>query len=399
MASNRGVAYIGPGKVEVQGIEYPKLIGPGGRKCEHGVILKIVTTNICGSDQHMVRGRTTAPKGIILGHEITGEVIECGRDVEFINRGDLVSVPFNVACGRCRTCKEQLTGICLNVNPARAGGAYGYVDMGGWVGGQAEYVMVPYADFNLLKFPDKGRAMEKIRDLTCLTDILPTGYHGAVTAGVGPGSTVYIAGAGPVGLAAAASAQLLGAAVVIVGDMNDERLAHARSFGCETINLTESGALGEKVEQILGVPEVDSAIDCVGFEARGHGTDTHTEAPAVVLNSTMEITRPGGAIGIPGLYVTDDPGAKDESAKRGAISIRFGLGWAKSHSFFTGQTPVMKYHRSLMMAILHGRIQIAKAVNVQVITLDQAPQGYQDFDKGAAKKFVIDPHGSLKKAA
>lgn len=304
-----------------------------------------------------------------------------------------------MACGRCRTCKEQLTGICLNVNPARAGGAYGYVDMGGWVGGQAEYVMVPYADFNLLKFPDKGRAMEKIQDLTCLTDILPTGYHGAVTAGVGPGSTVYIAGAGPVGLAAAASAQLLGAAVVIVGDMNGERLAHARSFGCETINLAESGALGEKVEQILGVPEVDSAIDCVGFEARGHGADAHTEAPAVVLNSTMEITRPGGAIGIPGLYVTDDPGAKDESAKRGAISIRFGLGWAKSHSFFTGQTPVMKYHRSLMMAILHGRIQIAKAVNVQVITLDQAPQGYQDFDKGAAKKFVIDPHGSLKKAA
>jgi len=399
MASNRGVAYIGPGKVEVQGIEYPKLIGPGGRKCEHGVILKIVATNICGSDQHMVRGRTTAPKGIILGHEITGEVIECGGDVEFIKRGDLVSVPFNVACGRCRTCKEQLTGICLNVNPARAGGAYGYVDMGGWVGGQAEYVMVPYADFNLLKFPDKGRAMEKIRDLTCLTDILPTGYHGAVTAGVGPGSTVYVAGAGPVGLAAAASAQLLGAAVVIVGDMNDERLAHARSFGCETINLRESGALGEKVAQILGVPEVDSAIDCVGFEARGHGTDAHTEVPAVVLNSTMEITRPGGAIGIPGLYVTDDPGAKDEAAKRGAISIRFGLGWAKSHSFFTGQTPVMKYHRSLMMAILHGRIQIAKAVNVQVITLDQAPQGYKDFDKGAAKKFVIDPHGSLKKAA
>lgn len=399
MADNRGVAYMGPGKVEVKAIDFPKLIGPGGRKCDHGVILKVVSTNICGSDQHMVRGRTTAPKGIILGHEITGEVIECGRDVEFIKRGDLASVPFNVACGRCRTCKEQLTGICLNVNPARAGGAYGYVDMGGWVGGQAEYVMVPYADFNLLKFPDKGRAMEKIQDLTCLTDILPTGYHGAVTAGVGPGSTVYIAGAGPVGLAAAASAQLLGAAVVIVGDMNGERLAHARSFGCETVNLAESGVLGEKVEQILGVPEVDSAIDCVGFEARGHGADAHTEAPAVVLNSTMEITRPGGAIGIPGLYVTDDPGAKDESAKRGAISIRFGLGWAKSHSFFTGQTPVMKYHRSLMMAILHGRIQIAKAVNVQVITLDQAPQGYQDFDKGAAKKFVIDPHGSLKKAA
>src|SRR3954469_7911063 len=259
MASNRGVAYMGPGTVEVQSIDFPKL-AIGNRKCEHGVILKIVSTNICGSDQHMVRGRTTAPKGIVLGHEITGEVIEAGRDVEFIKKGDLVSVPFNIACGRCRNCKERATGVCLNVNPARPGAAYGYVDMGGWIGGQAEYVMVPYADFNLLKFPDKARAMEKIRDLTCLSDILPTGYHGAVNAGVGPGSTVYVAGAGPVGLAAAASAQLLGAAVVIVADMNQARLTHARSFGCETIDLKENGALAEKIEQILGVPEVDSAI-------------------------------------------------------------------------------------------------------------------------------------------
>ena len=156
--------------------------------------------------------------------------------------GDLVSVPFNIACGRCRKCKEGKTGICLNVNPARPGAAYGYVDMGGWVGGQAEYVMVPYADFNLLKFPDHDQAMEKIRDLTLLSDIFPTGYHGAVTAGVTTGSTVYVAGAGPVGLACAASAHLLGAAVVIVGDLIPERLAQARSFGCETVDLTKGAA-------------------------------------------------------------------------------------------------------------------------------------------------------------
>ena len=396
MANNRGVIYMGAGTVEVQSIDFPKLVMPNGKKCEHGVIVKIICTNICGSDQHMVRGRTTAPTGMVLGHEITGEVIEAGKDVEFIHVGDLVSVPFNVACGRCRTCKEQQTGICLNVNPGRAGGAYGYVDMGDWIGGQAEYVMVPYADFNLLKFPDKDRAMEKILDLTCLTDILPTGYHGAVTAGVKPGSTVYIAGAGPVGLAAAASAQLLGAAVVIVGDMNEERLAHARSFGCETINLNENGSLADKVAQILGVPEVDSAVDCVGFEAKGHGENSHTEAPASVLNAAMEITRAGGSIGIPGLYVTADPGAKDDAAKKGALSIRFGLGWAKSHSFHTGQTPVMKYNRQLMMAILYDKIQIAKAVNVAVITLDDAPKAYADFDSGVSKKFVIDPHGILK---
>src|SRR5713226_5290210 len=193
---------LGPGRVEVQSIDFP-VLALGERKCNHGVILKVISTNICGSDQHMVRGRTTAPAGMVPGHEITGEVIETGPDVAFVKVGDVVSVPFNVACGRCRNCREQQTGICLNVNPARPGGAYGYVDMGGWIGGQAEYVMVPYADFNLLKFPDKAQAMAKIRDLTCLSDIFPTGYHGAVTAGVGPGSTVYVAGAGPVGLASA----------------------------------------------------------------------------------------------------------------------------------------------------------------------------------------------------
>ena len=397
MASNRGVIYEGTGKVEVHKIDYPKL-EHNGRKLEHAVILKIVSTNICGSDQHMVRGRTTAPTGMVLGHEITGEIIEKGSDVEFLNIGDLVSVPFNVACGRCRNCKERKTGICLNVNPSRPGGAYGYVDMGGWVGGQAEYVMVPYADFNLLKFPDKERAMAKIKDLTLLSDIFPTGYHGAVTAGVGTGSTVYVAGAGPVGLACAEACRLLGAAVVIVGDMIPDRLAQAKSFGCETIDLTQKGQLGERIEQILGVPEVDCAVDCVGFEARSHG-EKGDEAPATVLNSCMTVARAGGALGIPGLYVTDDPGSKDEHAKSGILGIRIGLGWAKSHTFATGQCPVLNYNRQLMMAILHERTFPAKAVNVQVISLDDAPGGYKDFDKGAAKKFVLDPHGLVRKHA
>lgn len=393
-SSNRGVVYKGAGQVGVESIAFPEL-ALGNRKCDHGVILKVITTNICGSDQHMVRGRTTAPEGLVLGHEITGVILEKGRDVEFLNVGDIVSVPFNIACGRCRNCKAGLTGICLNVNPARPGAAYGYVDMGGWVGGQAEYVMVPYADFNLLKFPDSDQAMEKIRDLTLLSDIFPTGFHGCVTAGVGPGSTVYIAGAGPVGLAAAVSAQLLGAACVIVGDMIGDRLEQARSFGCETIDLREEGDMEDKLEVILGEREVDCFVDCVGFEAHGCGCNHHTEAPATVLNSAMQITRAGGQIGIPGLYVTEDPGAVDDAARVGALSMRFGLGWAKSHSFHTGQCPVMKYHRNLMQAILFNKVDIAKAVNVQMISLDNAPKGYADFDGGAAKKFVIDPHGSV----
>jgi len=403
VADNRAVAYVGTGEVEVQDIPYPTFElqdGPGvnpanvGRKLPHGAILRTVATNICGSDQHMVRGRTTAPQGLILGHEITGEVIETGPGVEFIKTGDLVSVPFNIACGRCRNCKERKTGICLNVNPDRPGSAYGYVDMGGWVGGQAEYVMVPYADWNLLKFPDKDQAMEKILDLTMLSDIFPTGFHGCVTAGVGVGSTVYVAGAGPVGLAAAASAQLLGAAVVIVGDLNEQRLAQARSFGCETVDVSK-GDPRDQIEQILGEPEVDCGVDAVGFEARGHGKDASHEAPATVLNSLMDITRAGGALGIPGLYVTGDPGAAEEAAKEGSLSIRLGLGWAKSHEYTTGQCPVMKYHRGLMQAILHDRVQIAKAVNATAITLDDAPRGYQEFDQGASRKYVLDPNGYL----
>jgi len=401
--TNRAVAYKGPGEVAVIDIDYPTFElkdGPGvnpanvGREVPHGVILKTVATNICGSDQHMVRGRTTAPKNLVLGHEITGEVVEVGRDVEFIKEGDLVSVPFNIACGRCKNCKERKTGICLNVNPDRPGSAYGYVDMGGWVGGQANYVLVPYADWNVLKFPDKDQALEKIMDLTMLSDIFPTGFHGAVTAGVGVGSTVYVAGAGPVGLAAATGALLLGAAVVIVGDMNADRLAQARSFGCETVDLTKGGPV-EQIEQILGVPEVDCGIDAVGFEAKGHGSDSDHEAPATVLNSLMDLTAAGGALGIPGLYVTGDPGGIDEAAQKGSLSLSLGTGWAKSLAFTTGQCPVMKYHRGLMQAILHDRVQIAKNVNAKAITLDQAPQGYAEFDAGAATKYVIDANGYL----
>src|SRR3989442_7395264 len=219
MANNRGVVYVGPGKVEVQSIDFPKL-ALGSRKCEHGVILKLVSTNICGSDQHMVRGRTTAPAGMVLGHEITGEIIEKGRDVEFLNVGDLVSAPFNIACGRCRNCREGKTGICLNVNGDRAGGAFGYVDMGGWIGGQAEYVMAPYADFNLLKFPDKDRALEKIEDLTLISEIFPTGYDGPVKAGVTTGLTEYVPGVWPVGPACAAPCHVLRAAHAVLAKMH-----------------------------------------------------------------------------------------------------------------------------------------------------------------------------------
>ncbi|GAA4538145.1 formaldehyde dehydrogenase, glutathione-independent [Pseudonocardia xishanensis] len=404
MGGNRIVVYKEPGVVEIEDHDMPTLEIPADvaaamgmdRKAPHGVILKCVSTNICGSDQHMVRGRTTAPPGQTLGHEITGEIVEKGTDVQFLEVGDIVTVPFNIACGRCRNCREGHTGVCLNVNPARAGSAYGYVDMGGWEGGQADYVMVPFADFNLIRFPDRDRALAKIRDLTMLSDIFPTGYHGAFTAGVTTGSTVYVAGAGPVGLAAAYSAQLLGAAVVIVGDLNKERLEQARSFGCETVDVGQSATLEEQIDQILHTNEVDCAVDAVGFEATGHGGGE--ERPAQVLNDIMTVTRAAGRLGIPGLYVTGDPGAADPDAKEGTLKVRLGLGWAKSHSFTTGQCPVLRYNRGLMQSILHDRAHIADAVNATVIPLEDAPRGYRDFDRGAAQKFVLDPHGMVPAA-
>src|ERR1700751_186121 len=183
--------------------------------------------------------------------------------------------------------------------------------------------MVPSAVFNLIKFPDKQKAMAKIKDLTLLSDIFPTGFHGAVTAGVGPGSTVYVAGAGPVGLAAAYSAILLGAAVVIVGDLNADRLEQARVFGCETIDVKQ-GDPKDQIEQTRGEPWAAASIDAVGSEAKGHGPGAGQERPADVLNTLMDVTGPAGRIGIPGLYVTEDPGATDEAAKHGSLSLRFG---------------------------------------------------------------------------
>ena len=335
MAGNRAVVYQGPRTVEVQSIEYPKLIAPNGRKCNHGVIVKLVSTNICGSDLHMYRGRTSAPKGTVFGHENTGEVIEIGSDVECVKVGDIVSIPFNIACGRCRNCKARFTNLCINTNPAGIGGAYGFVGMGGWLGGQAEYMMVPYADFNLLRFPDRDQALEKIQDLTLLSDILPTGYHGAVQAGVGSGSTVYVAGAGPVGLCCAISCQFLGAAAVIVGDLNPDRLALAKGIGCEAIDITKTESLSDSIRAILGVPEVDCSVDCVGFEAHGLGRQSDVEAP--LWNPLIEATRGPGAIGVPGLYLPEDPGGADEMRKRRIPNNqrRSGLG---QRSFDLGRT-------------------------------------------------------------
>jgi glutathione-independent formaldehyde dehydrogenase len=348
MADNRVIAFIGPRKLEVQNVEFPKLVGPGGRKCDHGAILKIVSTNICGSDQHIYHGRFAAPTGMIMGHEMTGEVIEAGRDLEFIKQGDLCSVPFNVSCGRCRNCMERHTDVCMNVNDTGVDcGAYGF-NLGGWQGGQADYLMVPYADWNLLKFPDKDQAMAKIRDLTLLADILPTGFHGCVIAGCKPGSTVYIAGAGPVGRCAAAGARLLGASCIIVADRNQARLDLVKSSGYEVVNTASSTPVPDQIEATLGEREVDCGVDAVGLEAHGNGPEDGEEHPEAVINTLFEVVRAGGAMGIPGIYTDADPGAKTDLTKQGKLPVTFSKAWIKSPQLTGGQCPVKKYNRDLV---------------------------------------------------
>lgn len=241
-----------------------------------------------------------------MGHEMTGEVVEAGRDVEFIKMGDLCSVPFNVSCGRCRNCKERHTDVCMNVNDQVDCGAYGF-NLGNWQDGQADYLMVPYAHWNLLALPDKDQAMARIRDLTLLSDILLTGFHGCVSAGCKPGSTIYIAGAGPVGRCAAAGARLLGASCIIVGDRNQARLDLLRKAGYEVMDTSKDTPAADQIEAILGDREVDCGVDAAGLEADGEGEEDKDEHPEAVINTLFEVVRAAGAMGIPGIYTNLDP--------------------------------------------------------------------------------------------
>lgn len=394
---NRAVVFHGVKDMRVDTLEFPKLEMPNGKKAPHGVIVKLLATNICGSDLHIYRGSFPVPEGMVMGHEMTGEVVEIGSDVEFLKPGDIVSVPFNVACGRCRNCRNGRTEVCETTNPEASCAAYGF-NLGGFAGGQAEYMFVPYADFQLLRFPDKDQAMEKILDLAVLSDILPTAFHGLMEAGVKAGSTVYIAGAGPVGRCGAAAARLLGASCIIVGDYYEDRLELVRRNGCETINLSEVDSLNDAIEAILGTPYVDCAVDYVGNEAHGLGQEAEKTKSSYAINQVLDVTRPGGATGIVGVYGAN-PKSPVPAEREGIYSLNFGDAWIKSPRISGGQAPVMHYNYDLMMSILWDRMPyLSDLLNIKVISLDEAPQAYADFDKGSALKYVIDPHGGLPAA-
>ena len=364
----KAVVYKGPYDVQIEEVDDPKIEAPTD------VIVKITSTCICGSDLHMYEGRTNAEEGLVFGHENQGIVEEVGDAVVRVKQGDRVNMPFNVGCGFCFNCERGYTGFCLTVNPGFAGGAYGYVSMGPYRGGQAEYLRVPFADFNCLELPE-GEEHEE--DFAMLSDIFPTGYHGAEIADVKPGETVAVFGAGPVGIMAAYSCMLRGAAVVYVVDRVKERLAKAEEIGCVPVDFSE-GDPAEQIKEMRHGDGVMKGIDAVGYQAIG--SDGDEEQPNAVLEGLIELVNPTGKIGIPGLYVPSDPGAKDPHAKEGSISISFGKFFEKGLSLGTGQCNVKRYNRYLRDLIVADRVHPSLIVSNQV-PLAEAPDAYEKFDQ------------------
>ena len=381
----RAVVYKGPFEVAVENVPDPTIQHP------NDVIVKITSSCICGSDLHMYEGRTAAEAGIVFGHENMGVIQEIGSAVKNLSIGERVVMPFNVACGFCKNCQRGFTGFCTTVNPGFAGGAYGYVAMGPWVGGQAEYLQVPFADFNCLTLP---AGTENEADYALLADIFPTGYHGAELADVSPGESVAVFGAGPVGLMAAYSSVIRGAAEVYAIDHVQERLDKAAEIGAIPINFDE----GNPVDQIKDMrgDGVDKGIDAVGYQAAAAGSSAaggeQDEVPNIVLNQIIDVVNPTGALGIPGLYVPTDPGGVDEGAKRGALSINFGRLFEKGLRLGTGQCNVKKYNAYLRDMITAGKASPSFVVSHEV-SLDDAVDAYDKFDKrvDGYTKVILNP--------
>ena len=362
----KAVVYHEPYSVKVEDVPDARIEDP------NDVVVRITTSAICGSDLHMYEGRTGAEPGIVFGHENMGVVEEVGPGVARVRKGDRVVLPFNVGCGFCKNCLAGKTGFCLTVNEGFAGGAYGYVSMGPYRGGQADYLRVPFADFNCLKLP-AGEQHED--DFALLADIFPTGYHATELAGVSPGESVCVFGAGPVGLMAAYSAQLRGASRVFVVDRQPDRLALAERIGAVPIDYSKADAAEQIKDQTDG-EGTDKGIDAVGYQAT---VQEGEEQPAIVLNTLIDAVRPTGALGVVGLYVPADPGGPSESARHGELLVRIGKFFEKGLRMGTGQANVKQYNRQLRDMIIAGRATPSFVVSHR-LPLAEAPDAYEHFD-------------------
>lgn len=381
----RAVVYKGPMDVRVENVEDPRIEEPTD------AVIRMTSSGICGSDLHMYEGHSAAKPGLVIGHEPMGVVEEVGDAVSIIKEGDRVVIPFTIACGTCYNCIRGYTSACLVMNPNSAGAAYGYVNMGPFRGGQAEMLRVPNADWSCLKLPGRpGDAKED--DFMLLSDIFPTAYHATEMAMVGTGKTVAIFGAGPVGQLAAYSSKLRGASEVYVVDKSPRRLEMARSIGAIPINFTE----GDPAKQIMDMrkqtavvkdtlhPEeklvgVECGIDAVGYQAFDRDNPSQYN-PNQVLEDLVKVVNPAGHIGVIGVYLQQDPKARNEQEKNGILNIPFGIMWSKGISMMTGQAPVKNYHMLLRDLIIEDKAKPSFIVSDH-ISLDEAPQAYAEFDK------------------
>ena len=363
----KAVVYNGPRDVSVENVPDAKI------EQANDVIVKLTTTNICGSDLHMYEGRTDFKKGGVFGHENTGEVVEVGPGISRIKKGDQVSLPFNIGCGFCKNCEAGLTAFCLTVNPGMAGAAYGFAGMGPFRGGQAEYLRVPYGDFNCLRLPEDAK--EKQDDYAMLSDIFPTGWHCTRLAGLQPGESIVIYGAGPVGLMAAHSAMIQGASQVMVVDRHPDRLALAASIGAIPIDDSK-GSPAEQVKELTRGDGADRGCECVGYQA--HDPQGH-EVPGMTINDLVNSVRPTGGIGVIGVFLPQDPKAEDKMAKKGEFEFDWGLFWFKGQSIGTGQANIKHYNRHLRNLIHTGRAKPSFIISHR-LSLEEAPNAYKHFD-------------------
>jgi threonine dehydrogenase-like Zn-dependent dehydrogenase len=376
----KALVYNGACDVQVKDMPDAKIEKPTD------VLVRVTTTNICGSDLHMYEGRTSMETGRILGHENMGEVIAVGNAVDRVKVGDMVCLPFNIGCGFCENCERGLSGFCLTANPGTAGAAYGFAGMGPYSGGQAELLRVPYGDYNCLVLPEDAK--EKENDYVMLSDIFPTGYHATELAGMKPGDSVVIYGAGPVGLMATMSAFVKGASQVFVVDNHKDRLALAEKMGAIAIDDTE-GAGVEQIMDLTGGKGADCGCECVGYQCCNmHGK----EVPNLTMNNLVQTVKATGGIGVVGVFLPQDPGAKDALAKEGKLAFDFGNFWFKGQKIGSGQANVKHYNRHLAKLIHAGKAKPSMIISHE-LGLDAAPDAYKHFDERAEgwTKVVLKP--------
>jgi threonine dehydrogenase-like Zn-dependent dehydrogenase len=389
----KAVCWMGTSKLETLEVPDPTLLNP------HDAIIKVTRTAICGSDLHLFDGFIpTMEAGDILGHEFMGIVEETGKDVTNLKPGDRVVVPFTIACGNCLFCRKKIWAACDNSNPNAhlmekaygysGSGLFGYSHMmGGYAGGQAQYVRVPFANVGPLKI-ENDLPDEKV---LFLSDIFPTGYMAAENAQIEAGDTVAVWGCGPVGQFAIASAFMLGAARVIAIDRLPERLELARSIGAITVNYDdEDTSVLTALKDLTGNAGPDSCIDAVGLES--HSADMQhvydkiktalmleTDRPSVLRQAIMAV-RKGGTLSIPGVY----GGLLDK--------VPFGAAFGKGITMKMGQTNMHTYMKPLLERIEKGQIDPSYIISHR-ITLDEAPEMYKVWrdKREAVTKIVIDP--------